>query len=415
MNRFAFLLFLLVSAPSLLAQNIAPDTQTGNFLYQFPTGWKPVEKDGTTLIYAPLGKPGTATFIALTAADLEGDLQNSFNVLLGGLKNSYRIEQGGQVSTLHSKNHFDALYTTVVATDKNSVRWNMYILGAQYRKRIQGVIFMSNLPTGPDLTASFNVFQKTFLASLSFGDALPGSQVPPLAPQDNSQPGSGATPALSDEPTHNLPAGALEGIYMGFAIGGGGRAGLKRLHFNPDGWVVKDILPEGMIGFDFTAYRNRPDTNRSWVGRYRLDGDQIIILWQDFTDNRTVIKRNESSAKPGIDVYVPMCHCTGLKFSGKYNFGLANSGQYIQFMPDGTFLDRGVLDKMLVPSPYYDHPRTQRGTYTIQSQTVIFTFADGRRGMRTFYAPKAQQQARLFNFIGLGWDILYEDHYQNEP
>ncbi len=63
----------------------------------------------------------------------------------------------------------------------------------------------------------------------------------------------------------------------------------------------------------------------------------------------------------------------------------------------------------------FGRPRTQRGTYTIQSQTIIFTFADGRRGMRTFYAPKAQQQAKLFDFIGLGWQVLYEDHYQNEP
>jgi hypothetical protein len=105
----------------------------------------------------------------------------------------------------------------------------------------------------------------------------------------------------------------------------------------------------------------------------------------------------------------------GLEFSGKYNFGLVSLGQYIQFMPDGTFFDHGVLDQRLVPNPYFEHPRTPRGTYTIQSQTIIFTFADSRRGVRTFYAPKAQQQARLCNFMGLGWHILYEDHYQNEP
>jgi hypothetical protein len=416
MKRFglAFLLFLLVSAPALLAQDLAPDTQTGNFLYRFPTGWNPVEKGDTTIINAPAPPPGTVTFIALAANDLEGDLQNSFTVLIGGLKGSYRIVQGGQPAPLRFKNRYDAFQTTLVAVDKNRVAWNMYILAVQFRKRLQSVIFMSNLPAGSNLTAAFNVFQNTFLASLSFGDALPGSQVSPLAPKENAVLGSQPAPAVSDEPPHSLPPGALEGIYMGYEIHGG-HAGLKRLHFNSDGWVVKDILQEGMIGFDFTAYRNRPDTNRSWVGRYRVDGDQIIILWQDYTDDRQVIKRNETSPKPGIDVYVPMCRCTGLKFSGKYNFGLANSAQYIQFMPDGTFLDRGVLDQMLVPNPYFEHPRTQRGTYTIQSQTVIFTFADGRRGMRTFYAPKAQQPARLFDFIGLGWHILYEDHYQNEP
>lgn len=414
MKHSVLFLFLLVVSASLFAQDLTPDTQTGNFLYKFPTGWNPVEKGDTTIINAPAAPPHTATFIALAANDLEGDLQNSFNVLLGGLGGSYRIQQGGQPSHLRFKNRYNAIQTTLVAVDKNGVGWNMYILAVQYRKRLESVVFMSNLPPGSYLTATFNVFQNTFLASLTFGDALPGAQAPPPASPDDASPGSQSAPALSEEPPRKLPPGMLEGIYMGYEIHGG-HAGLKRLHFSPDGWVVKDILEEGMIGFDFTAYRKKPDTNRSWVGRYRLDGDQITILWQDYNDDRQVISRNETSPKPGIDVYVPMCRCTGLKFSGRYNFGLTGSGQYIQFMPDGTFLDRGVLDQMLVPNPYFEHPRTQRGTYTIQSQTVIFTFADGRRGMRTFYAPKAQERAKLFDFIGLGWQVLYESHYQNEP
>jgi hypothetical protein len=42
-----------------------------------------------------------------------------------------------------------------------------------------------------------------------------------------------------------------------------------------------------------------------------------------------------------------------------------------------------------------EHPRTQRGTCTIQSRIIIFTFADGHRGMRTLYAPKARQRLLL--------------------
>ena len=110
-----------------------------------------------------------------------------------------------------------------------------------------------------------------------------------------------------------------------------------------------------------------------------------------------------------------MCRCTGKKFSGKYNYGLATSGQYIQFFPDGTFLDHQVLDQLLVPSSFYDHPRTQRGTYSIHSQTMIFTFADSRRGRRTFYAPKAQEGGPTFDWIGLGWQTLYEEHHLSEP
>lgn len=406
MKRFGFGALLVSLAgiilPALVPQDVAPDTQTGNFLYKTPTGWKPVEKGDTTIIYAPAPPPGTSTYIALAANDMEGDLQNSFSQLWGGFKNSYRILQGGQPLPLHAKNGYDAYYTTAVALDQGGNQWSVYVMGAQYKKHVQVVMFMSNVPVGTMLSAYQKVFQQTFLASLSFGDALPGSKVPAI------------DVAVAEETPHKLPPGALEGIYIGFTITSG-HAGLRRLHFNPDGWVVKDVLQEGMIGFDFTGYRNDPNTNRSWVGRYRVNGNTINILWQDYAEDREVIKRNENSYTPGIDTYIPMCRCTGKKFSGKYNWGLAGSGQYLQFSTDGTFLDHGVLDQMLVPNPHYDHPRTQRGTYTIQSQTIIFNFADGRRGMRTFYAPKAQEKGDVFDFVGLGWHTLYEEHHVNEP
>jgi hypothetical protein len=399
-----FLAFLFVLVPWLVAQEEQPDTQAGNFLYKMPTGWNAQEKSGITYLFAPAPSPGTVTYIAMAADNLEGDLQNSFNVLWGGMRNSYRVLQGGQAIPLHAKKGYDAFYTTAVGMDKNGIRWTVYVMGAQYKNRIQTVMFMSNLPAGSELNADFEILKK-FLANLSFGDALPGADVPPATSADSAP--------LAEKP-HKLPPGMLEGIYAGYNISGG-HAGLQRLNFNSDGWVVKDVPQEGMIGFDFTAYRNAPDTNRNWVGKYRVEGKDIHILWSDYTEHRELIHRNETSAKPAINTYVPMCRCTGKKFVGKYLWGLKTSGQYLQFFPDGTFVDHQVLDQMLVPSPYYDHPRIQRGTYSIQSQTIIFTFADGRRGMRTFYAPKAQENGQKFNFIGLGWHILYEEGYEEEP
>lgn len=399
--KLRIVISLLLASVLLAVAQEAPDTQAGNFLYKMPNGWIPEEKGDTTILHAPSPPPGTATFIAMAADNMEGDLQNSFNVLWTGFKNSYRILQGGQISPLH-RNGYDAYYTSAVASDQNGVRWTVYVLGAQYKQRLQTVMFMSTVPPGSMLSAYQQVLTR-FVENLRFGDALPGSQVPP----------AGAAPV--EEPPHKLAPGALEGIYVGFGLGAGGHMGIKRLHFNPDGWVVKDVPQEGMIGFDFTAYRNSPDTNRSWVGRYRVEGSHINILWQDYADDRQVIARNEDSFKPGLDIYVPMCRCTGKKFSGKYNYGLASSGQYIQFSADGTFLDHQVLDQMLVPSAYYDHPRIQRGTYSIQSQTMVFTFADGRRGMRTFYAPKAQEKGQTFDWIGLGWQLLYEERHVSEP
>lgn len=263
---------------------------------------------------------------------------------------------------------------------------------------------MSNLPPGSDLNACFKVFER-WLANLSFGDALPGANIPPAAADAGPAP----------ETPHKLAPGELEGFYVGMSLGYGGRVGRNPLYFSPDGWVVKIDLSNSMVGFDLTAYRNAKDTNRSWVGRYRVDGSQINILWQDYTEHRQVIKRNEASARPGLDIYVPICRCSGKRFSGKYNYGLATSGQYMEFFPDGTFIDHGVTDQMLIPNPYYEHPRTQRGTYAIQSQTMVFNFADGHRGMRTFLAPKAQEKGQVFDWINLGGDSLYEQHYVNEP
>lgn len=105
------------------------------------------------------------------------------------------------------------------------------------------------------LSAYYKVFQQTFLAGLSCGDALPGAQAPPL----------GDSPIVEEKP-HNLPPGALEGSISASPWEPEAEWGSVVLNFNPDGWVVKDVPQEGMIAFDFTAYRNHAKTNRSWVG-----------------------------------------------------------------------------------------------------------------------------------------------------
>ena len=249
--------------------------------------------------------------------------------------------------------------------------------------------------------------------------AAPGPSGPVVTAGTGAPSGSGASGATSSQnTTRPLPSGALDGIYVGLDIPS---QKIRRLNFNPDGWVVKDVPPEGMIGFDFTAYRNAPGTNKNWVGRYQVNGDKITIDWQDFRGpgyppNREVVARNEVSAHPtsavGTDTFIPMCRCTGKRFSGTYIWGLPVAGQYLQFFPDGTFIDHGVTDQLIVPSRFYEHPRTQRGAYSIQSQTMIFTFPDGRRATRTFMAPEAQSKDPAFDWIGLGWHRLYEQNYE---
>jgi hypothetical protein len=406
MKRCVLLLFLLAVSSLVAGQGPAPDMQFGNFLFRMPNGWNPVDKGDAMYIMAPLPRPGTTTFIVLAAASLDSDLQKSFSGFVASLQASYRVLQGGQIASMPATNGYEALYTTVLASDQSGVRWNLFVMGAQYGKRLETVTFVSN-EQGVNYDASQKVFQ-TFLASLSFGDALPGSKLPPA--------GSDPPP---EEPI-NLPPGALQGVYVCTA-GAEGKPSNKQFLFYPDGLMVYGIPKEGMLGFDFNHYRPESNPAKNWVGRYRVEGEKVRIVWQNqFGDpaNPVVIKRNETSAHPaweaGWDIFIPMCRCTGKRFSGKYIWGLPVADQYLQFFPDGTFIDHRVTDQMILPSHFYEHPRSQQGTYTIQSQTVIFTFADGRRGTLTFLAPKAQEKQQTFDWIGLGIQLLYEEHYRDQ-
>jgi hypothetical protein len=210
----------------------------------------------------------------------------------------------------------------------------------------------------------------------------------------------------------------LAGVYVAL-VSEDARPANKQFLFYPDGLMVNGVPEEGMIGFDFNHYRPESNSERNWVGRYKLEGDKIKIVWQNqFGDpaDPAVYKRNESSAYPAVDlgwlVFIPMCRCTGKTFSGTYRWALPAADQYLQFFPDGTFIDHRVTDQLIVPSSFYEHPRIQRGTYSIQSQTIIFTFADGHRGTRTFLAPKVQENQPMFDWIDLGRKTFLEENYR---
>jgi hypothetical protein len=82
----------------------------------------------------------------------------------------------------------------------------------------------------------------------------------------------------------------------------------------------------------------------------------------------------------------------------------------MQFLPEGTFIDQGVNDQMLVPNPYFDHPRIQRGHTAIQNQTMIFHFAGASRQEDFHRFPKCKRRGQLFDWIGLAIHSYYEEH-----
>ena len=249
-------------------------------------------------------------------------------------------------------------------------------------------------------------------------------------------PGGGDSSVASDagqdtQAAHTLPAGALEGVYVGFGLERS-HMGHRDYYFTADGWVINNIPQVNMDNFDMTAYRNDPN-NKLFIGRYRVDGNQIHIVWANNADRRDVIKYSETAANPGIDMYIPTCRCTGKRFSGKYHWSSPTDQRYVQFFPDGTFFDHGLTDQVVgVPNPHgysgiTDPPRNFRGTYSVRNQRLTFNFADGKQSTVAFLAPKALEKAPAFEWIGVGHGsgvpgaetvivlMLYEEHYQVQP
>ncbi|HTC93772.1 MAG TPA: hypothetical protein VK699_10005 [Terriglobales bacterium] len=230
---------------------------------------------------------------------------------------------------------------------------------------------------------------------------------------------------------HQLPAGALEGVYIGFGLD---RSPVVRheYYFTADGWVINNIPQVNIDNFDMTAYRNDP-SHRLFIGRYRVDGNQIYIVWANSPDHRDVIKFNNAATDPGIDTFVPTCRCTGKRFSGKYHWSSPTDPRFLQFFPDGTFVDHGLTDQMVgLPNPHgyaaiTAPPRNFRGTYSISNRKLTFNFADGKQATVAFIAPKALEKAPSFGWFGLGHDsgvqgaetvilmMLYEENYQVQP
>ena len=248
------------------------------------------------------------------------------------------------------------------------------------------------------------------------------------------QPSSQATssPSASDtQATNKLPAGALEGAYVGFSLDYS-HQGSREYYFTADGWVINNIPYVDMDNFDMNAYRNDP-SHKLFVGRYRVDGNQIHIVWANSGTRRDVIKFDPTGSSPGIDTYVPTCRCTGKRFSGKYHWASPTDARYVQFLPDGTFFDHGLTDQIVgVPNPHgyagiTDPPRNFRGTYSVRNQKLTFNFADGKQATVAFIVPKALEKAPKFEWMGIGHDsgvqgaetvimlMLYEENYQLQP
>jgi hypothetical protein len=237
MNRLYCAIFLLLASAAAQVEPRFHDA-----VFRIPNGWRTREQNGLLLLTpADLQRSPEIGVFILPGADVRVNLPADFDQFIA---KSLAAETVLSVQPLEETQAVDydirsRLVFIRKGPNDRAVRW---FVGFNPGARFEMVVVSAS---SESVFHRYDGDLKVLFGSLRY---LPAS----AAPERGSGPSdSAATP----ETPHQLPPGALEGFYVGFD------PGLRRLLFNADGWVVKDIPQEGMIGFDFTAYRN----DRKWV------------------------------------------------------------------------------------------------------------------------------------------------------
>jgi hypothetical protein len=187
------------------------------------------------------------------------------------------------------------------------------------------------------------------------------------------------------------------------------------LTFFPDGSVMQGVPEQGLDGFNFQAYAAQ--AQRFFTGRYRAEGNNIEIIWNNSPDNRWYVQLNEQGSEAGL-AYVPLCRCNGKRFAGVYLLG-GGLPYAIQFAPDGTFAENGLADQRgYFPDSFRLNGRFRpgQGTYEIQNYTILMRYTDGRVLKKAFFAPAVQEANPVFDWIAFTQiNNMYRQGYQAVP
>ncbi|MGC2696412.1 MAG: hypothetical protein WA738_11540 [Candidatus Angelobacter sp.] len=370
-------------------QDVAPDTQIGDYRFFMPRGWNRVEKPAGTVIYAPLTAPSMAYIALLHTVELPSTLRAAFDEQWRGFAQPYRILQGGHAVAQRSPHGYDAFTTQAIAVDQNGTRWRVFVLAAQNGKRLETVMFMSNA-ANPELNATLQNVLDSFLRSLRFATEDRDAGTP-----SNASPHSGTGGSSVTLPPRSK--GRLNGIYravgvVNYGSGQAPRIGWRYVAFFPDGRFMEGFPDQGMDNLDEDAEIRR---NPVGWGSYDLSGERgkitfIItdpehekgpIIWdlKEYTDHLSV----------DGDTYTLLGPVDGLKLEGTfrredYKSLYAGSRQGITFTPDGQFVDEGVLKAAAVMirrpgtnASDFDDGAPGRGTYRISNYTLELKYSNG--------------------------------------
>ena len=173
---------------------------------------------------------------------------------------------------------------------------------------------------------------------------------------------------------------------------------------------AKKVLCRGCVDeqvrldeFDFQAYRDSL-RDKSLVGHYRVYGSRVDIIWSDSPDDREFHDLDESARDIHGLYYVASCvNCKGTKLDRAYQWEQST----LQFLPDGTFVDRGCIDQVL--SIELNRPRFGSGTYRVGNYSLTLNYTDGRRLKKSFVIGKNA------DWIAISEITLHPPGYQPMP
>jgi hypothetical protein len=384
--------FVLVWTAVGVGEDVKPDTRVGDFVFTMPTGWyRENGKGGVTYLFLPGHRAGAITYIALLANDLNGDFKTTFEQEWNGFGNAYRIVSGGEISPVENDDHDEALVTSALMTDQKGVQWNMCMMGVNYQKKLNLVLFMSNLPPGPNYDVARDGFVK-FAGSLKFGGKLPGEGDPAALPKSSGRYNGiyrAITPVKGD-PLSDLPnAVTVKFTYVTFLA---------------DGRFKEGIAEQGLTGFDEdAAIRANPV---GW-GTYLMKDDLGHIVFPPappLVADQIVwpIKEYPDKLLVHGDEYHLMASCDGVKLEGTFrraDWQTRNAAtQGITFQSDGTFADEGVMLAVGAQTRdrngqfVFDDGTPGKGTYRLGGYTLELTYSDGRVKRTSIYMEPAKSK-----------------------
>jgi hypothetical protein len=169
-------------------------------------------------------------------------------------------------------------------------------------------------------------------------------------------------------------------MHFGYGAGASAVGEIRMFVFYPDGTGM--YLPDaGLDGYDL-AREVRAGLDPIQYGTYQFRDNHVDFRSQDGTTNGLDI--DPGGNVPGLNTYVRMCHCNGVRLSGSYYWG--RKDLTITFLPDGRFVDRGAMHEAF-QYHYYQNPRVVApgaGTYSIVDYTIHLDYADGRHLRKSF-------------------------------